>query len=57
MRSTHFKRDWCGADALATLDRAAFGIDAGKDYGFKIEVILRIQAEAVRAAEPAQSGK
>jgi len=51
------KRDWCGADALATFDRAAFGIDAGKDYGFKMEVTLRIQVEAVRAAEPAKTGK
>ena len=41
------KRDWCGADALAVIDRAAFGIDAGKDWGFKMEVTLRIQVEAV----------
>lgn len=44
-----FKRDWCGADAVATINRADFGIDAGKDYGFKMEVVLRIQAEAVIA--------
>jgi polyisoprenoid-binding protein YceI len=41
------KRDWCGADAHATFDRAAFGIDAGKDYGFDMDVALRIQVEAV----------
>ena len=44
------KRDWCGADAHGTLDRAAFGIDAGKDYGFDMEVVLRIQVEAVAVA-------
>lgn len=43
------KRDWCGADAQATINRAEFGIDAGKDYGFKMDVVLRIQVEAVLA--------
>ena len=47
-----FKRDWCGADAHATLDRADFGIDAGRDYGFDMAVDLRIQVEAV-AVDPA----
>jgi polyisoprenoid-binding protein YceI len=41
------KRDWCGADAQATINRADFGIDAGKDWGFKMETTLRIQVEAV----------
>ena len=44
-----FKRDWCGADAVTTIDRADFGIDAGRDYGFKMDVTLRIQVEAVLA--------
>lgn len=44
-----FKRDWCGADAYATIDRAAFGIDAGKDWGFAMDVGLRIQVEALAA--------
>ncbi|MBC7956678.1 MAG: polyisoprenoid-binding protein [Cytophagales bacterium] len=44
-----FKRDWCGADAVTTINRADFGIDAGKDYGFKMDVVLRIQVEAVLA--------
>jgi polyisoprenoid-binding protein YceI len=48
-----FKRDWCGADAHATFDRAAFGIDAGKDYGFDMDVALRIQVEAVAVAPEA----
>lgn len=42
------KRDWCGADAQATFRRDEFGIDAGKDYGFDMNVTLRIQAEATR---------
>jgi len=41
------KHDWCGADAQATIDREAFGISAGKEYGFKMETTLRIQVEAV----------
>jgi len=41
------KRELCGADALATLNRDEFGIGAGKDWGFKMDVILRIQVEAV----------
>lgn len=41
------KRELCGADALATLNRDDFGISAGKDWGFKMDVILRIQVEAV----------
>lgn len=44
-----FKRDWCGADASATINRADFGIDAGRDWGFKMDVGLRIQVEAVQA--------
>ncbi len=39
----------CGADAYATFNRADFGMDAGKKYGFKMEVNLRIQVEAVQA--------
>lgn len=41
------KRELCGADALATIQRDAFGIDAGKPWGFKMDVTLRIQVEAV----------
>ena len=44
-----FKRDWCGADALATFNREEFGLKAGKDWGFKMDVTLRIQVEAVLA--------
>jgi polyisoprenoid-binding protein YceI len=44
-----FKREVCGADALATFRRDAFGMDAGKDYGFSMDVNLRIQVEAIAA--------
>jgi polyisoprenoid-binding protein YceI len=46
-----FKRDYCGADALATFQRDEFGLIAGKDYGFSMEVTLRIQVEALKAEE------
>lgn len=43
------KREVCGADASATFKRDQFGIAAGKDWGFKMDVTLRIQVEAVAA--------
>ena len=43
------KREVCGADVYTTLDRSAFGIDAGKAYGFSMAVELRIQVEAIAA--------
>ncbi|MEO9215557.1 MAG: YceI family protein [Rhodanobacter sp.] len=43
------KREVCGADALATFKRDAYGMDAGKDYGFRMDVTLRIQVEAIQA--------
>lgn len=42
-----FKRDWCGADAQATINREEFGMGIGKNYGMKMDVVLRIQIEAV----------
>ena len=41
------KRELCGADAVGTIKRDEFGLTAGKDYGFKMDVALRIQVEAV----------
>ena len=38
------KRDMCGADAGASFQRDAFGLTAGKDYGLKMDVVLRIQS-------------
>jgi len=48
------KREVCGADALATFKRDDFGMAAGKDYGFSMDVALRIQVEAIQVqAAPA----
>ena len=44
-----YKRELCGADAQTTFDRSAFGLTAGKDYGFNMDVALRIQVEALQA--------
>jgi polyisoprenoid-binding protein YceI len=43
------KRELCGADAFGTFDRSQFGLDYGPQYGFKPDVMLRIQVEALRA--------
>ena len=52
------KRELCGADALATIRRDEFGLDAGKAYGFDMNVVLRIQLEALGplAAAPDKPG-
>ena len=42
-----YKRELCGADALTVLNREEFGMDAGKPYGFSMDVTLRIQVEAI----------
>lgn len=41
------KREYCGADAFAVFDRSDYGLAAGKEWGFKMDVTLRIQAEAL----------
>ncbi len=41
------KREYCGADAQASFKRDEFGLSAGKDWGFNMEVLLRIQVEAL----------
>jgi polyisoprenoid-binding protein YceI len=43
------KKEVCGADAAATINRADFGINYGDKYGFKMEVKLQIQVEAIKA--------
>ena len=43
------KKEFCGADASATLNRGDFGVAYGKDYGFNMNVKLSIQVEAVKA--------
>jgi polyisoprenoid-binding protein YceI len=45
-----FKRELCGADATGNFDRSEFGLSAGKDYGFSMDVALRIQVEALKDA-------
>jgi polyisoprenoid-binding protein YceI len=42
------KREVCGADASATFNRADFGVDYGVKMGFKPEVKLDIQVEAIK---------
>jgi polyisoprenoid-binding protein YceI len=43
------KKEVCGADASATLNREDFGVSYGKAYGFNMDVKLQIQIEAIRA--------
>jgi polyisoprenoid-binding protein YceI len=50
MQNPMLKKEVCGADASATLDRSQFGIDYGVKYGFKMQVKLQIQVEAIRAS-------
>lgn len=52
-----FKREVCGADALGTFKRDDFGMAAGKDYGFSMDVTLRIQVEALAEATQADAAK
>ncbi len=42
------KKQVCGADAVGTFNRADFGVNYGQQYGFKQDVLLRIQVEAVK---------
>jgi polyisoprenoid-binding protein YceI len=37
----------CGANATGAIDREAFGVSWGKNYGFKMDVKLAIQVEAL----------
>jgi len=41
------RRELCGADALGVFRRDEFGLAAGKDYGFNMDVTLRIQVETL----------
>jgi len=43
------KKEFCGADASAMINRADFGVSYGQTYGFKMDVKLSIQVEAVKA--------
>ncbi|HKP67116.1 MAG TPA: YceI family protein [Casimicrobiaceae bacterium] len=41
------KRELCGAQAKGNIRRDEFGLDAGKEYGFDMNVALEIQVEAI----------
>ena len=43
-----FKREVCGGDFEATIDRTAFGVNYGVDWGFPKSVRLVLQVEAVK---------
>ncbi len=43
------KKEVCGADATAMINREDFGVGYGKAFGFKMEVKLLISIEAVKA--------
>jgi len=43
------KKEVCGADASTSFNRADFGLDFGVAYGFKMDVQIAIQVEAIRA--------
>jgi polyisoprenoid-binding protein YceI len=43
-----FKREVCGANAVATFSRSDFGIDYGTQMGFSPVVKLAIQVEALK---------
>jgi polyisoprenoid-binding protein YceI len=43
-----FKREVCGANAVATFNRSDFGISYGTQMGFSPEVKLAIQVEALK---------
>lgn len=43
-----FKREVCGANAVATINRSDFGISYGVQMGFSPEVKLAIQVEALK---------
>ena len=42
-----FKREVCGADATGRFNREDFGLDYGKQFGFKMDVLMRIQIEGI----------
>lgn len=46
--SPMLKREVCGGDFEATIDRTAFGVNYGVDWGFSKNVRLVIQVEAVK---------
>jgi polyisoprenoid-binding protein YceI len=50
MQNPVSKKEVCGADASAMINRADFGVNYGEKYGFKQDVKLAIQVEGSPAA-------
>jgi polyisoprenoid-binding protein YceI len=48
MENPMIKKQVCGADASGMFNRADFGVNYGEQYGFKQDVLLRIQVEGVK---------
>lgn len=48
MQNPMSKKDVCGADAIGTFSRADFGVNYGQQFGFKQDVKMRIQVEAIK---------
>jgi len=44
-----YKKEVCGADAEGSINRADFGVNYGQQFGFKMDVKLRIEVEGIRA--------
>ncbi|HMK84686.1 MAG TPA: YceI family protein [Steroidobacteraceae bacterium] len=49
MQHPMLKKQVCGADASGSFNRADFGVNYGQQYGFKQDVLLRIQVEGFKA--------
>ena len=47
--SDECRKEFCGADAAATINREDFGVGWGKNFGFDMKVKLAIQVEALTA--------
>ena len=44
------KKEVCGADASGSFDRSDYGLNFGDKFGFKMQVKLAIQVEAIRGS-------
>ncbi|WP_153101754.1 YceI family protein [Paraburkholderia hayleyella] len=48
MQHPLYKREACGVEASAQFNRADYGLDYGRKYGFHMETKLHIQAEGIK---------
>lgn len=51
--SKMLKKEVCGADAAAVINRDEFGVDIGREFGSRMDVKLLIAIEAIIAGPPA----